>query len=70
MKRTAIVSAATLMICVAPLLRAGTDPAPPVTPDTIGGLWEALSTDDTRVFRLELEGAVGSLPLAFPSSIR
>jgi hypothetical protein len=66
MKRTAIVSAASLMICVAPFIRASEDPAPPVTPDTIGGLWEALSTDDTRVFRLELDGGRGWLAVGIP----
>jgi hypothetical protein len=37
-------------------------PAPPVTPDTIGGVWEALSSDDAPVvFRLELDGSHGWL---------
>ena len=66
MKRTAIVAAASLMICVAPVIRASQDPAPPVTPETINGLWEALSKDDTRVFRLELDAGRGWLAVGIP----
>jgi len=35
--------------------------APPVTPETINGLWEALSEDDMHVFRLELADGAGWL---------
>jgi hypothetical protein len=66
MKRTVIIGAATLAICVAPLVYASQDLATPVTPDTIGGLWEALSKDDTRVFRLELEADRGWLAVGIP----
>ncbi len=66
MKRTAIVAAASLMICVAPVIRASQDPAPPVTPETINGLWEAFSKDDTRVFRLELDAGRGWLAVGIP----
>src|SRR4051794_32556052 len=66
MKRTVIVGAATLAICIAPLVYASQDPAPPITADTIGGLWEALSKDDTRVFRLELEAGRGWLAVGIP----
>lgn len=45
---------------------ASQDPAPPVTPETIGGLWEALSEDDTRVFRLELSDGKGWLAVGIP----
>lgn len=45
---------------------AGQDPAPPVTPQTINGLWEALSERDTRVFRLELAQGAGWLAVGIP----
>ena len=71
MKLTAIVSAASLMICVAPFIRASQDPAPSVTPDTIGGLWERAPGRMIRAFfASSWMEPVGGLLLVFPSSIR
>ena len=42
------------------------DPAPPVTPETVNGLWEALSENDTRAFRLELADGAGWLAVGIP----
>lgn len=66
MKRTAIVSAAALMICAARFTCASQDPAPAVNRETINGLWEALSDRDTRVFRLEVDGERGWLAVGIP----
>src|SRR5688572_5474548 len=62
MKRIAIASAVGLIICVAPFARASQDPAPPVTPETINGVWGAISRDwEPRVFRIEIAGDKGWL---------
>src|SRR5690349_12548344 len=39
------------------------DPAPPVNPETLNGVWEALSDRDTRVFRLEITNDAGWLAI-------
>jgi hypothetical protein len=56
-----------IVIISAPRWSVGSqDPAPPVTAETINGLWEALSDVDTRVFRLELSEGKGWLAVGIP----
>ena len=65
--RPTLALAVVILISSAPRWVVGNQyPAPPVTPETINGLWEALSEDDTRLFRLELADGAGWLAVGIP----